>query len=265
MHLQGIVFATCLTGLAVTAAVVWVIDDHYQRALRRELEETTGQVGGLRVQAEALKVEQAEPRRELDALRAEIVGAEAALAAAQAQAEDSRCKATHARVDAVVTLRQVQCYQQLALHAGCLATRERNRSGSTMLGVLLGAGAATATGGSALILTAGGGMAGASMGGSKKCPKPECVLDERKLRRRVLEDQGLLHMPTCATEYEPAFLTESAIPRQPEGFGGLDEHGEFDELGEFDEIEELDDVKRRANVRKRVPTRRGKHRSKRRR
>ena len=104
MNLQGIVFATCLTGLAMTAAVVWVIDDHYQRALRRELEETTGQVGGLRVQAEALKVEQAERRRELDALRAEIVGAEAALAAAQAQAEDSRCKATHARVDAVVTL-----------------------------------------------------------------------------------------------------------------------------------------------------------------
>lgn len=262
MNLQGIAIATCLTGLTVIAGSVWLIDDHYQRTLRRELEETTGQVGRLRVQAEALKVEQADRRRELDAVRAEIVGAEAALAAAQAQVANSKCQATHARVDAYVTLRQVQCYQQLATHAGCLATRERNRSDSTMLGVLLGAGAAIVTGGSSLVLTAGGGLAGASMGGGKQCPKPECTLDERTLRRRVLEDQGLLHLPTCATEYEPTFLTDSG---EPTGFGGLDERGEFEELGEFDELDEPTQAEYRPRLRKRVSKRRGQHRSKRRR
>lgn len=263
MNLQGIAIATCLTGLAVTAASVWVIDDHYQRTLRRELEETSGQVGHLRVQAEALRVEQADRRRELDAVRAEIGRAEATLAAAQAQAEDSKCQALHARVDASVTMRQVQCYQQLADHAGCLATRERDRSDSTMLGVLLGAGAAIATGGSSLILTAGGGLAGASMGGSQRCPKPECVLDERKLRRRVLKDHGMLHLPACTTDHEPTFLTESATALEVEGFGGLDERGEFEELGEYDELEAHEGSERRPNARKRAPTRRGKHRSKR--
>lgn len=262
MNLQGIAIATCLTGLTVTAGSVWIIDDYYQRTLRREVEQATGQVGGLRVQAEALKIEQADRRRELDAIRAQIVSAEATLAAAQAQAEDSKCQAIHARVDASVTLLQVQCYQQLAVHAGCLATRERNRSSSTMLGVLLGAGAAIATGGSSLVLTAAGGLAGASMGGSKQCPKPECRLDERTLRRRVLKDQGMHRLPTCATEYEPTFLTASG---ELEGFGGLDELGEFEELGESDELDEPTRAEHKPRAHKRVSKRHRHHRSKRRR
>ncbi len=261
MNLQGIAIATCLTGLAVTAASVWVIDDHYQRTLRRELEETTGQVGGLRVQAEALQREQTERRRELDAVRTQIADAEAALTTAQAKAEDSKCQALHARIDAVVTLRQVQCYQQLADHAGCLATRERNRADNTMLGVVLGAGAAIVTGGSSLLLTAGGGLAGASMGGSRQCPEPACVLDHRKLRRRVLKDHGLRNLPTCATEYEPAFLEESVVSRELDGFGGLDERGEFEEHGEFDELDELAHDERPVDARRRLVTRRDRHRS----
>lgn len=214
MNLRSIVIATCLTGLTVTAGATWVIHDHYQRTLQRELAESTGQVGKLRVQAQALQVEQADRRRELDAIRGEITRAEVALADAQAAAEDSRCLATRARVDATVMLEQVQCYKLLADHAGCLALRERTRAGNTMLGVLVGAGAAIVTGGSSLLLTAGGGLVGASSGGSRQCPAPSCVLEPRKLRRRALAQEGLRALPVCRGEYEAILLTddEGAAP-----------------------------------------------------
>ena len=209
MTLRGISLATCLTGLTLTGGAIWVINDHYQRTLQREIEENTGQVGQLRVQAEALRVEQADRRRELDTLRLEISRAETALATAQAAAEDSKCLATHARVDAAVTLKQVQCYKRFADHAGCVAANERTRSDNTLFGVLAGAGLALATGGSSLLLTAGGGMIGASSGGSRVCPAPDCVLDEQRLRRTVLAEEGIPDLPQCQREYESVFLTNT--------------------------------------------------------
>ena len=210
---------TLLTGLSVTAGAISFIRAHYQRTLERELAESSGQVGQLRVQAEALRVEQADRRRELEVIKADIAQAETALSAAQAAAEDSQCLATHARVDAAVTLEQVRCYKQYAEQAGCVAANERERSDNTMLGVLAGAGLAIMTGGSSVLLTAGGGLVGASSSGSQQCPTPECTLDIKQLRRKVLVEQDLGEFPQCRKEYESAFLVDTV---------------EYDDLDDFE-------------------------------
>lgn len=215
-HLAAV---TLLSSLSVTVGAIWIIQAHYQRTLQRELAESSGQVGQLRVQAEALRVEQAERRRELEVIKADIAQAETALSAAQAAAEDSQCLATHARVDAAVTLEQVRCYEQYAEQAGCVAANERERSDNTMLGVLAGAGLAIMTGGSSVLLTAGGGLVGASSSGSQQCPTPECTLDTKELRRKVLTEQDLGELPQCRKEYESAFLVDTV---------------EYDDLDDFE-------------------------------
>ena len=201
--------AWVLIALAVGATslsgATWLIHRSYQAALQHELEDSTGQVGQLRAQAELLRTEQEARRREIEAIRGEIKTAEAALAVARSEAEESRCQATHARVDAAVTVKQVSCFQQYAQQAQCSAERERSRADNTLFGALLGAGLAVATGGSSLLLTAGGGLLGASSGGGP-CPAPECSLDPKKLRRLVLAEQGLKQLPTCTIAYEPQFL-----------------------------------------------------------
>lgn len=194
-----------IAGATLVIGATLLIHRHYQAALRHELEDSTGQVGQLRAQAELLRTEQEARRREIEAIRGEIKTAEAALAAAKSEAEESRCQATHARVDAAVTVKQVTCFQQYAQQAQCSAERERSRADNTLFGALLGAGLAVATGGSSLLLTAGGGLLGASSGGGS-CPAPECLLDPKKLRRLVLAEQGLQRLPTCTIEYEPQFL-----------------------------------------------------------
>lgn len=202
---RALILATVAGGLTTVAGSTWIIHRSYQATLQRELEEGTGQVGQLRVQAEALRVEQETRRLEIEAIRADIQTAEAALATAKREADESRCQATHARVDAAVTVKQVSCYQQFAQQAECVAAHERRRANNTLFGVLAGAGLALATGGSSLLLTAGGGLVGASTGGGP-CPAPKCILDPKKLRRLVLAEQGLKKLPTCTEEYEPQFL-----------------------------------------------------------
>lgn len=192
-------------GATSLSGATWLIHRNYQAALQHELEDSTGQVGQLRAQAELLRTEQEARRREIEAIRAEIKTAEAALAVARSEAEESSCQATHARVDAAVTVKQVSCFQQYAQQAQCSAERERSRADNTLFGALLGAGLAVATGGSSLLLTAGGGLIGASSGGGP-CPDPKCTLDPKKLRRLVLAEQGLKKLPTCTIEYEPQFL-----------------------------------------------------------
>lgn len=201
---------TVAIGASVLAGATWLIHHNYQAALQHELEDSTGQIGQLRAQAEALRTEQEHRRREIDAIRGEIKTAEAALAVARSDAEESRCQATHARVDAAVTVKQVSCFQQYAQQAQCSAERESRRADNTLFGALLGAGLAVATGGSSLLLTAGGGLIGSSTGGGP-CPAPQCTLDPKKLRRLVLAEQGIPRLPTCTTAYEPQLL---AIPAE---------------------------------------------------
>lgn len=205
-----------LAGATLVTGATFLIYRHYQAALRHELEDSTGQVGQLRAQAELLRTEQEARRREIEAIRVEIKTAEAALAVAKSEAEESRCQATHARVDAAVTVKQVSCFQQYAQQAQCSAERERRRANNTLFGALLGAGLAVATGGSSLLLTAGGGLIGAGSGGGP-CPDPKCQLDPKKLRRLVLAEQGLKKLPTCTIEYEPQFLVvpEALAEREP--------------------------------------------------
>jgi hypothetical protein len=204
--------ATLMIGVAIGAAVLsgatWLIHRNYQAALRHELEDSNGQVGQLRVQAEGLRIEQATRSREIAAIRAEIAAAEAALANAKRKAEESRCQAIHARMDAAVTAKQVGCYQQFARQAECMAAHERARADSTLLGALIGAGIAMASGGSSLLLTAGGGIIGSS-GGGGPCPAPTCELNTRLLRFQVLREQGLQTLPPCETPYEAQFLISS--------------------------------------------------------
>lgn len=201
--------------LATVLTSTLLIRHGYNNALRHELEDSTGHVSQLRVQADALRAEQQRRRREIEAIRADIKTAEAALALAKSEADESRCQAKHARVDAAVTVKQVSCFQQYALQAQCSAERERRRADNTLFGALLGAGLAVATGGSSLLLTAGGGLVGAASGGGP-CPDPKCTLDPKKLRRLVLAEQGLRRLPTCATEYEPQFLVIPEAPTRSE-------------------------------------------------
>lgn len=204
---RALVVSTVVGALTTVAGSTWIIHRGYRAALQREIDESTGQVGQLRAQADALRVEQEARRREIEAIRADIATAEAALATAKREAEESRCHATHARIDAAVTVQQVQCYQQFAEQAACSAANERRRADNTLFGAIVGAGLAVATGGSSLLLTAGGGLVGAGTGGGS-CPAPKCVLDRDKLRRRVLAEQGIKRLPACTSDYEPQFLIE---------------------------------------------------------
>lgn len=204
-----LLLAALVAVLTLVAGATLIIHTSYRNALVRELEARSGQVGELRVQAESLREEQVQRRRELDGLRADITQAETALSTAQAAAEESKCLATHARVDAAVTLKQVRCYQKHAAQAGCMATNERERSDNTMLGVLAGAGLAMVTGGSSLLLTAGGGLVGSSSSGSQQCPAPRCTFDIVKLRREVLAEQDIEKLPQCHGEYESFFLVDT--------------------------------------------------------
>lgn len=221
---RALILATVAGGLTTVAGSTWIIHRSYQAALQRELEDSTGQVGQLRVQAEALRVEQETRRREIEAIRADIQTAEAALATAKREADESRCQATLARVDAAVTVKQVSCYQEFAQQAECVAAHERRRADNTLFGVLAGAGLALATGGSSLLLTAGGGLVGASTGGGS-CPAPKCILDPKKLRRLVLAEQGLKKLPACTKEYEPQFLVApGADPAEGQANSNIDEN-----------------------------------------
>ncbi len=183
---RKILIGASIAGATIVSGATLLIHRHYRAALRHELEDSTGQVGQLRAQAELLRTEQEARRRESEAIRGEIKTAEAALAVARSEADESRCQATHARVDAAVTVKQVTCFQQYAQQAQCSAERERSRADNTLFGALLGAGLAVATGGSSLLLTAGG--------------------DPKKIRRLVLAEQGLQRLPSCTIEYEPQFL-----------------------------------------------------------
>lgn len=197
-----IALAIGATGLS---GATWLIHRNYQAALQHELEDSTGQVGQLRAQAESLRIEKEERRREIAAIRAEIEAAENSRASAKRDAEESRCQALHARMDAAVITKQVACYQQFAQQAGCKAARERDRANNTLFGALVGAGFAMATGGSSLLLTAGGGLIGSSSGGGS-CPAPTCELNTKILRTQALREQGLAKLPTCEKPYEAQFL-----------------------------------------------------------
>ena len=63
-------------GCATAGGATYVIHRNYQAALKHELEESTGQVGQLRLEAQALRDEQETRRREIEAIRTDIKTAE---------------------------------------------------------------------------------------------------------------------------------------------------------------------------------------------
>lgn len=163
-----------------------------------------------------LHIEQEQQTLRLIETRIAIEESEARAKAAQVEEARSKCLATNAKIHAQVSLGEARCLEARAAHQQCRATGERTRSDGTLVGCMLGLGAAALSGGAAAPWALGGCAAGrvGSEASVASCTKPKCSSRRSRIRKRVLRRNGLTELARCDEigETPPARVMARTFP-----------------------------------------------------
>lgn len=159
---------------------------------------TAGCGSSLRQEVEDIRSQQARETARLNQIRGEIARSEAQAARARGAAEFERCRAAAAAVDADVSIRQSQCFAEVAKFNACESDNAKTRSEMATGGCVIGIVATVLTGGAAGWALGGCG-AGLLAGSASEhgCNAVACEVDPSRLRKTALAARGLSDPILC--------------------------------------------------------------------